>query len=111
MTATQHRSESARYRRLYDDTGITAYSVASAHHAGMAGDPLQLPGAMAIMAIVAIHKTESERREVASLRDGLADTQELPVVETTADLARDDRAGCLPLVPLSRARESAGGAL
>lgn len=86
MTTTQHRAESARYRRLYDDTGITAYSVASAHHAGMAGELLQLPGAMAIMAIVAIHQMESELREMARLRDGLADTQKLPAIETMADI-------------------------
>lgn len=86
MTTAQHRSESARYRRLHAETGITAYSVAASHHAGMAGEPLQLPGSMSIMAIVAIHQEEQERGAIVAMRDGLADTQELPVVETIDDL-------------------------
>ena len=89
LTQQQHRSEASRYRRLYEQTGITAYSVASAHHAGMASEPVRLPGAMAIMAIVAIHQLEQERSHVESLRAGLAETQELPVVETIDDLRAD----------------------
>lgn len=94
MTTTQHRSEAARYRRLYDDTGITAYSVASAHHAAMAGRESNVTGDLSRFAMVEIIKMERERLadrcHVAAARVTCAAdchvTAELPIIETIEDL-------------------------
>lgn len=104
MTTAQHRSESARYRRLHAETGITAYSVAASHHAAMSGDGRAFAFVDTAIDLPAIHQDDEgpagfhaeiidairDAEQVRALRaSDLSRTQELPAIETTEDLRRD----------------------
>ena len=86
-----HSTAARRYRAWYVRDGLEVYATISAYHAAQA---------------------DAESRQLEEIRRADSrQTQELPIVETSHELARADRAGCLPLVPLSRERDGVGGAL
>ena len=86
-----HATAARRYEELHAATGLDAYEAMAGYHAA---------------------QVDAEASRIEEIRRAdMTETMELPIVETSHELARADRAGCLPLVPLSRARDGVGGAL